>query len=61
MSNDTQLPLSTADRPALSSASDPIRAELQRYDAHLRDVHGLAPGTRRTYFTDCGSAAASTF
>jgi hypothetical protein len=51
MSNDTQLPLSKADRQALSSASDPIGAELQRYDAHLRD--GL--------LTDCGPVAASTF
>ena len=45
MSNNTQIPLSTADRPAISSA--PISAELQRYDAHLRDVHGLSPSTRR--------------
>jgi integrase len=47
MSNDTQLPLSTAGGTALSSASAPIRAELQRYDAHLGDVHGLSPSTRR--------------
>ncbi|UHD19034.1 tyrosine-type recombinase/integrase [Thiocapsa bogorovii] len=54
MSNDTQLPLSKADRQALTSASDPIGAELQRYDAHLRDVHGLAPGTRRGYLRIAG-------
>jgi integrase len=54
MSNDTQRPLSTADRQALSSASDPVGAELQRYDAHLRDVHGLAPGTRRGYLRIAG-------
>jgi integrase len=54
MSNDTQLPLSKADRQALSSASDPIGAELQLYDAHLRDVHGLAPGTRRCYLRIAG-------
>ena len=54
MSNHTQLPLSKADRPGLSSASDPIGAELQRYNVHLRDVHGLAPGTRSGYLRIAG-------
>lgn len=47
MSNDRQIPLSTADRPVISSASAPINAELQRYDAHLRGVQGLSFETRR--------------
>ena len=38
-------------QPARSPAapSDPIADELRRYDDHLRDVRGLAAGTRRNH------------
>ncbi len=38
-------------QPARSSAvpSDPVTDELRRYDDHLRDVRGLAAGTRRNH------------
>lgn len=54
MSNDTHLPTSTADTPAFPPSTDPIGAELQRYDAHLRDVHGLSLGTRKGYLRVAG-------
>ena len=34
---------------ASTASLDHIDEELQRYDEHLRDVRGLAPGTRRNY------------
>ena len=30
-----------------AETTDPIADELRRYDSHLRDVRGLAAGTRR--------------
>jgi len=46
MSTDTHLPAPSA---ATTLASDSIGDELRRYDAHLRDVRGLSPGTGRDY------------
>jgi len=54
MSNDTHLPTSTADTPPLPPSTDPISAELQRYDEHLRDVHGLSLGSRKGYLRVAG-------
>ena len=45
MSTDTHLPAPMAGTTTLSTY--PISEELRRYDEHLRDVHGLSPGTRR--------------
>ena len=43
-------------QPARSSAvpSDPVTDELRRYDDHLRDVRGLAAGTRRNHYRIVG-------
>jgi hypothetical protein len=46
MSTDTHLPAPIAGTPL---PAFPIGEELRCYDEHLRDVHGLSPGTRRGY------------
>jgi integrase len=51
MSTDTHLPAAGA---ATTLATDSIGEELRRYDEHLRDVHGLSPGTRRDYLRIAG-------
>jgi integrase/recombinase XerD len=51
MSIDTHL---SAPGAATTRPSDSIDEELRRYDEHLRDVHGLSPGTRRDYLRIAG-------
>jgi len=46
MSTDTHLPEPSE---GTTLATYPIGEELRRYDEHLRDLHGLSPGTRRGY------------
>lgn len=42
-------PRSAQPAPSTSAPSDPVTDELHRYDDHLRDVRGLAAGTRRNH------------
>ena len=51
MSTDTHLPVPIAGTPL---PTFPIGKELRCYDEHLRDVHGLSPGTRRGYLRVAG-------
>jgi integrase len=51
MRTDTHQPAPGA---ATTRPSEPIGEELRRYDEHLRDVHGLSPGTRRDYLRVAG-------
>src|SRR3972149_7557616 len=45
--NRTTPPRSAKLSPSSAETTDPIADELRRYDDHLRDVRGLAAGTRR--------------
>jgi hypothetical protein len=51
MSTDTQSPSRIS---GLQPSIDPVREELRCYDEHLRDMHGLLPGTRRAYLRIAG-------
>jgi integrase len=51
MSTDTQSPSRIS---GLQPAIDPVGEELRCYDEHLRDMHGLLPGTRRAYLRIAG-------
>jgi len=45
--NPTVRPRSAQSARSTAAPSDPVTDELRRYDDHLRDVRGLAAGTRR--------------
>lgn len=45
----TVRPRSAQSARSSSACSDPVTDELRRYDDHLRDVRGLAAGTRRNH------------
>ncbi len=52
MSTDTHRPAPITE--STTPTTNPIEEELRRYDEHLRDLRGLAPGTRRGYLRVAG-------
>ena len=52
--NPTVGPRSAQPARSLAEPTDFVSAELRRYDDHLRDVRGLAAGTRRNHFRIVG-------
>ena len=52
--NPTVGPRSAQPARSLADPTDFVSAELRRYDDHLRDVRGLAAGTRRNHFRIVG-------